>query len=131
NLISDLQRDLGFACLFISHNLSAVEYLADRIAVMYLGRIVETADTDQLFERPLHPYTETLLSAAPVPDPADQRERQRVILTGEIPSPMNPPSGCHFHPRCPLATDICRTEAPALRTVTAPSGRTSQVACHR
>ncbi|PRB18605.1 ABC transporter ATP-binding protein [Microbacterium sp. MYb62] len=130
NLIADLQKDLGFACLFISHDLSAIEYLADRIAVMYLGRIVEVSDRRDLFERPLHPYADVLLAAAPLADPVEQRERERIPLRGEIPSPMDPPSGCHFHPRCPLATELCRTTAPELRTVTRDSGRTSEVACH-
>ncbi|MCM3657788.1 ATP-binding cassette domain-containing protein [Agromyces mediolanus] len=130
NLVADLQQNLGFACLFISHDLSAIEYLADRIAVMYLGRIVEVADRRDLFERPMHPYTDVLLQAAPVADPVEQRGRERVVLRGEIPSPMNPPSGCSFHPRCPLATEVCRTTEPALRTVQRADGRTAQVACH-
>lgn len=131
NLIADLQKDLGFACLFISHNLSAIEYIADRIAVMYLGRIVELADVDSIFAAPLHPYTEVLMAAAPLPDPEAQRDRERVDLGGELPSPINPPSGCHFHPRCPLAIEICSTEEPAYREVTGADGRPAHVACHR
>ncbi|MFF2729616.1 ABC transporter ATP-binding protein [Streptomyces sp. NPDC058008] len=126
NLLADLQRDRGFGCLFITHDLAAVEYLADRIAVMYLGQIVEQAPTAELFAAPKHPYTQALLSAAPVPDPAAQRSRERIVLHGELPSPLDPPSGCRFHTRCPLAADRCRTEVPALRGI--PGGR--QVSCH-
>ncbi|NEB74499.1 ATP-binding cassette domain-containing protein [Streptomyces sp. SID14478] len=125
NLLADLQREKGFGCLFITHDLAAVEYLADRIAVMYLGRIVEQAPAVELFADPKHPYTQALLSAAPVPDPEEQRDRDRIVLTGDLPSPLDPPTGCHFHTRCPLATDRCRTEAPQLRTLAA-----RQVACH-
>ncbi|WP_328580785.1 ABC transporter ATP-binding protein [Streptomyces sp. NBC_00370] len=131
NLLADLQRERGFGCLFITHDLAAVEYLADRIAVMYLGRIVEQAPAAQLFADPKHPYTQALLSAAPVPDPHEQRERTRIVLGGDLPSPLDPPPGCHFHTRCPLATDRCRTEAPALRTLpVAGNGVPRQVACH-
>ncbi|WP_110944594.1 ABC transporter ATP-binding protein [Streptomyces niger] len=126
NLLADLQRDRGFGCLFITHDLAAVEFLADRIAVMYLGRIVEEAPTARLFAEPLHPYTQALLSAAPVPDPALQRTRERIVLSGDLPSPLAPPPGCHFHTRCPVAVDRCRTEPPALREL--PQGR--RVACH-
>ncbi|MEV0847463.1 oligopeptide/dipeptide ABC transporter ATP-binding protein [Streptomyces sp. NPDC049954] len=133
NLLADLQKERGFGCLFITHDLAAVEYLADRIAVMYLGRIVEQAPAADLFAAPKHPYTQALLSAAPVPDPAEQRGRSRIVLGGDLPSPLDPPPGCHFHTRCPLATDRCRAEAPVLRTVAASrtgpaAGR--QVACH-
>ncbi|MFJ3588858.1 ATP-binding cassette domain-containing protein [Streptomyces sp. NBC_01259] len=132
NLLADLQRDRGFGCLFITHDLAAVEYLADRIAVMYLGRIVEQAPAAELFASPKHPYTQALLSAAPVPDPAEQRGRSRIVLGGDLPSPLDPPPGCHFHTRCPLATERCRTEAPELRTLpgTADSPAPRQVACH-
>ncbi|MZD06907.1 peptide ABC transporter ATP-binding protein, partial [Streptomyces sp. SID5785] len=116
----------GFGCLFITHDLAAVEYLADRIAVMYLGRIVELAPAVELFADPKHPYTQALLSAAPVPDPQEQRERSRIVLGGDLPSPLDPPPGCHFHTRCPLATERCRTEAPMLRVL--PDGR--EVSCH-
>lgn len=126
NLLADLQRDRGFGCLFITHDLAAVEFLADRIAVMYLGQIVEQAPTAQLFAAPKHPYTQALLSAAPVPDPVEQRSRRRIVLHGELPSPLDPPPGCRFHTRCPLATERCRTEVPALREI--PGGR--QVSCH-
>ncbi|ROQ77476.1 peptide/nickel transport system ATP-binding protein [Streptomyces sp. CEV 2-1] len=133
NLLADLQRDRGFGCLFITHDLAAVEYLADRIAVMYLGRIVEQAPAAALFAAPKHPYTQALLSAAPVPDPAEQRGRRRIVLGGDLPSPLDPPPGCHFHTRCPLATDRCRTEAPELRPLPTGGGREAaprQVACH-
>ncbi|MEV7399932.1 oligopeptide/dipeptide ABC transporter ATP-binding protein [Streptomyces sp. NPDC091267] len=133
NLLADLQRERGFGCLFITHDLAAVEYLADRIAVMYLGRIVEQAPAAELFAAPKHPYTQALLSAAPVPDPAEQRGRRRIVLGGDLPSPLDPPPGCHFHTRCPLATDRCRTEAPVLRTLPAGAGSASaprEVACH-
>ncbi|MCQ4206246.1 ABC transporter ATP-binding protein [Streptomyces longispororuber] len=126
NLLADLQRDRGFGCLFITHDLAAVEYLADRIAVMYLGQIVEQAPTSELFADPKHPYTQALLSAAPVPDPVTQRTRERIVLSGELPSPLAPPPGCRFHTRCPLAVDRCRTEVPALRTL--DGGR--EVSCH-
>ncbi|MFZ3560849.1 MULTISPECIES: ABC transporter ATP-binding protein [unclassified Streptomyces] len=126
NLLADLQRDRGFGCLFITHDLAAVEYLADRIAVMYLGQIVELAPTRELFADPKHPYTQALLSAAPVPDPATQRSRERIVLSGELPSPLAPPAGCRFHTRCPLAVDRCRTEVPALRVL--EGGR--EVSCH-
>ncbi|MPZ96589.1 MAG: ATP-binding cassette domain-containing protein [Propionibacteriales bacterium] len=125
NLLADLQRELGFACLFITHNLSAVEYIADDVAVMYLGQLVEQGTREQVFTRPRHPYTQALLSAAPVADPDQQRERRRVVLSGELPSPLDPPSGCRFHTRCPVAVDICRVEVPALRMIGSQSA-----ACH-
>jgi oligopeptide transport system ATP-binding protein len=114
NLIADLQRDMGFSCLFITHDLSVVEFLADRIAVMYLGQIVETGPRDRLFAAPEHPYTQALLSAAPVPDPAEQRRRSRVVLGGDPPSPVHPPAGCRFHTRCPVAVERCSAEPPDL-----------------
>ncbi|MEU5001243.1 oligopeptide/dipeptide ABC transporter ATP-binding protein [Streptomyces sp. NPDC021622] len=128
NLLADLQRDRGFGCLFITHDLAAVEFLADRIAVMYLGQIVEQATTAELFADPKHPYTQALLSAAPVPDPALQRTRERIVLSGELPSPLAPPPGCRFHTRCPLAVDRCRVEVPELREV--PGDGRRQVSCH-
>jgi oligopeptide/dipeptide ABC transporter ATP-binding protein len=124
NLMMDLQRELGLAYLFISHNLAVVEHISHRIAVMYLGRIVEYTDKRTLFTRPLHPYTESLLLAVPVPDP--RIKRQKRPLQGDVPSPINPPSGCHFHTRCPYAVDRCRVESPALRE--AKPGQ--WVACH-
>jgi oligopeptide/dipeptide ABC transporter ATP-binding protein len=124
NLLMDLQRDLKLSYLFISHNLAVVEHISHRIAVMYLGRIVEIADKATIFTRPGHPYTEALLSAIPVPDPAI-RETKRV-LQGDVPSPLQPPSGCHFHTRCPYAIARCKIETPLLREI-APG---QQVACH-
>jgi peptide/nickel transport system ATP-binding protein len=125
NLLTDLQRDLGFACLFITHNLSAVEYLADEVAVMYLGTLVEHGPSAEIFATPKHPYTQALLSAAPVPDPVRQRRRSRVVLSGDIPSAIDPPSGCRFHTRCPIAVPMCAERVPELREV---AGR--RVACH-
>jgi oligopeptide transport system ATP-binding protein len=127
NLVADLQRDMGFSCLFITHDLSVVEFLADRIAVMYLGQIVETGPTKKIFAEPQHPYTQALLSAAPEPDPVRQRARKRIVLTGEVPSPVDPPAGCRFHTRCPVAIDTCRTVEPAL---TAVREADRPVACH-
>jgi oligopeptide/dipeptide ABC transporter ATP-binding protein len=126
NLLLELQRAFHTAYLFISHDLSVVRHVSDRIAVMYLGRIVEIAARDPLFGRPLHPYTQALISAIPLPDPPAQRRRSRIILTGETPSPAKPPSGCPFHPRCPIAADRCRREVPALE----PKSSGASVACH-
>jgi oligopeptide/dipeptide ABC transporter ATP-binding protein len=127
NLIGRLQRDLGFACLFITHDLASVEFLAQRIAVMYLGVLVEVAGRADLFSTPRHPYTQALLSAAPIPDPMLQRTRRRIVLSGEVPSPVDPPSGCRFHPRCPVAVPECSRVVPQLRPV-GPKG--DLVACH-
>jgi peptide/nickel transport system ATP-binding protein len=124
NLLQDLQRDLGLALLFISHDLAIVEHITHRVAVMYLGRIVELATKQQIFAAPKHPYTQALLSAVPVPEPG--AARSRIILKGDIPSPIDRPSGCHFHTRCPQASDRCRREEPALRRL--PEGQL--VACH-
>ncbi|MGA8822701.1 MAG: oligopeptide/dipeptide ABC transporter ATP-binding protein, partial [Pseudolabrys sp.] len=124
NLMMDLQRDLGLAYLFISHNLAVVEHISHHIAVMYLGRIVEYTDKRTLFTQPLHPYTEQLLLAVPVPDP--RVKRQKRVLQGDVPSPINPPPGCHFHTRCPYAVERCRVESPVLREV--KPGH--MVACH-
>jgi peptide/nickel transport system ATP-binding protein len=130
NLISDLQAEMGFSCLFITHDLSTVEFLCDRVAVMYLGQIVEVATRAELFSDPKHPYTQALLSAAVVPDPEVQRARTRVLLEGEVPSPMSPPSGCRFRTRCPLEPESAprsHEEEPPLREV---NGRGHLVACH-
>ena len=124
NLMMQLQRELGLAYLFISHNLAVVEHISQRVAVMYLGRIVEYADRTSLFTAPLHPYTELLLSAVPVPNPSVRRKKR--LLQGDVPSPANPPAGCHFHTRCPHALDVCRAQSPPLREVR-PGHR---VACH-
>ncbi len=124
NLLKDLQQEFGLTYLFISHDLGVIEHVCDRVAVMYLGRIVELADAEQLYSQPRHPYTEALLNSVPIPDP--QRIRQHQILSGEIPSPINPPSGCHFHPRCPYAQEICRQEYPPLEEQTAGHS----AACH-
>ncbi|TMM36253.1 MAG: ATP-binding cassette domain-containing protein [Actinobacteria bacterium] len=127
NLIGRLQSDLGFACLFVTHDLASVEFLAQRVAVMYLGVLVEVAARRELFATPRHPYTQALLSAAPIPDPPAQRTRRRIVLTGDIPSPVDPPAGCRFHTRCPVAVDECRVVVPPLRPV-GPAG--ALVACH-
>jgi oligopeptide/dipeptide ABC transporter ATP-binding protein len=124
NLLQDLQRERRLSYLFISHNLAVVEHISHRIAVMYLGRIVEYADTRSIFTRPQHPYTEALLAAVPVPDP--KVKRQKRILQGDVPSPVNPPTGCHFHTRCPYAVARCKVESPSLREI-APG---HHVSCH-
>jgi oligopeptide/dipeptide ABC transporter ATP-binding protein len=126
NLLVDLQRHHGLAYLFISHDLSVVRHVSDRVAVMYLGRVVERASRDALFARPLHPYTEALMSAIPIPDPRRQRGRAAIVLRGELPSPTETPVGCPFHTRCPLVADVCRRVAPALEEK-APG---QFVACH-
>jgi len=115
NLLEELQDELGLSYLFISHDLSMVRHLADRVAVMYLGRIVELAPVDVLYDRPKHPYTRALHSAVPVPDPVVEGARRRIILEGDVPSPANPPAGCSFHTRCPAAREQCKTEVPAWR----------------
>jgi peptide/nickel transport system ATP-binding protein len=125
NLLLELQRDLGLAYLFISHDLAIVRHLSDRVAVMYVGRIVEIGEVETIFSRPRHPYSAALLQSAPVPDPAQRRQGPRVRLAGEVPDPAKLPPGCAFHPRCPHASERCKNEVPALRTV---GGRS--VACH-
>ncbi|MBU5346802.1 ABC transporter ATP-binding protein [Paenibacillus lautus] len=124
NLLQDLQEEYGLTYLFISHDLSVVEHISDRIGVMYLGALVETADKDTLYDRPLHPYTQALLSSVPVPDPKQKKER--IILKGDLPSPVNPPTGCRFHTRCPSCMEVCKQITPVYREV--EPGH--QVACH-
>ena len=126
NLLEDLQEEFGLTYLFVSHDLSMVRHISNRIGVMYLGNIVEIADNDELYDRPLHPYTQALLSAIPIADPLKARATQRKVITGDLPSPLNIPSGCRFHTRCPYATERCKTESPVLKDV----GGGHQVACH-
>ena len=126
NLLEELQETLGLTYLFISHDLSMVRHICDRVAVMYLGRIMELAPREALYGRPLHPYTQALLSAVPIPNPSVEATRQRIILTGDVPSPANPPSGCVFRTRCSRATELCAKEVPAPRDF----GAGQIVACH-
>src|SRR5947209_15055017 len=127
NLLQTLQQQFGLTYLFVSHDLSVVRHVADRIAVMYLGKIVEISDRDELYAAPKHPYTKALLSAIPIPDPKVEKKRQRIILSGDLPSPINVPSGCRFHTRCPMAQQICREVEPAFE---AKEGREHYAACH-
>ena len=126
NILRDLQKELGLTYLFVAHNLAVVEHISDRVAVMYLGKIAEISPRDELFRNPQHPYTQALMSAIPIPKP--NRKRERVILKGDVPSPLNPPTGCRFHPRCPIAEDICSREEPILKSLT--SEPEHKIACH-
>ena len=126
NLFQDLQQQLGLTYIFVAHDLAVVRHISDRIAVMYLGRIVEIADRETLYKRPLHPYTQALLAAVPIPDPEIEATRPQITVTGEVPSALRPPPGCRFHTRCPLAVDRCKTDEPALRDL----GGGQMVSCH-
>lgn len=125
NLLERLQHDLGLTYLFIAHDLAMVRYISQKVAVMYLGRIVELAETEELYTKPLHPYTKALLSSIPIPDPDIEKNKQRIILQGELPNPINPPTGCPFHTRCPHAQEICNKQIPPLKQI-----NNHYVACH-
>jgi len=128
NLMMDLQKEMGLAYIFIAHDLAVVRHISDRVAVMYLGRVVEFTDADSIYEHPLHPYTKALISAIPEPDPTIKKER--IMLKGDVPSPINPPSGCTFHTRCPFVTDKCKTEVPQLKRYEIKDGRDHYASCH-
>ena len=128
NLLADLQKEFNLTYLFIAHDLSVVKHVSDKVGVMYLGKLVEIADSVDLYSKPLHPYTMGLLSAVPIPDPELERQRKRIVLEGDVPSPLNPPSGCTFHPRCPIAKDICSKEIPPLKNYDT-NGRDHYTAC--
>jgi oligopeptide/dipeptide ABC transporter ATP-binding protein len=126
NLLDDLQDDFGLTYLFVAHDLSVVRHVSDRIAVMYLGKLMEVSPAEELYTKPIHPYTSALLAAIPIPDPKENRARERIVVSGEPPNPINPPSGCVFHPRCPRATEVCKTVEPPLTRY--PNGHLA--ACH-
>jgi oligopeptide/dipeptide ABC transporter ATP-binding protein len=130
NLLDDLKRELGLTYLFIAHDLAMVRYISDRVAVMYLGRIVELGERDAVYERPLHPYTQGLLASIPIPDPDREAKRHHTILRGDVPNPAYPPSGCRFHPRCPLATAVCRTHDPEFKNYAQEGEKPHWAACH-
>ncbi len=127
SLLIRLREELNLTYLFIAHDLSVVRHISDRVAVMYLGKIMEITDSDELYDNPLNPYTQALLSAVPIPNPTVDRQRKRILLSGDVPSPINPPSGCNFHPRCQRAIDACKEQTPELREIS----RDHWVACHR
>lgn len=126
NLLKDLQDELGLSYLFVAHDLGVVRHVSDRVAVMYLGKVVEDSGTDALYERPIHPYSNALLSAVPIPDPRRNEARDRLVLEGDVPSPSNPPDGCRFHTRCPWSTDVCSVDEPAMTAYEAGHA----AACH-
>ncbi len=126
-LLIRLREEMNLTYLFIAHDLSVVRHISDRVAVMYLGKIVEITNSDELYDNPLHPYTQALLSAVPIPNPVVDRQRKRILLTGDVPSPVNPPPGCNFHPRCHMAIDVCKEATPEFRDI----GEEHWVACHR
>jgi oligopeptide transport system ATP-binding protein len=127
DLLERLREEFNLTYLFIAHDLSVVRHISDRVAVMYLGKLVEVTNSDELYDNPQHPYTQALLSAIPLPDPIADRTRERILLTGDVPSPINPPSGCSFHPRCQKSKDVCSQETPILKDI----GNSHWVACHQ